>query len=72
MYPFLVLEVGNAFRVPTFRNYTLVNPQVGSPRDLGVRHHNSSSFIVFIFGFAIESIKELGGCIKTHVQNDFA
>jgi hypothetical protein len=31
-----VLEVGSAFRVPTFRNYTLVNPQVGSPRDLGV------------------------------------
>jgi hypothetical protein len=33
-----VLEVESAFRVPTFRNYTLVNPQVGSPRDLGVRH----------------------------------
>jgi hypothetical protein len=31
------LEAGSAFRVPTFRNYTLVNPQVGSPRDLGVR-----------------------------------
>ncbi len=37
-YPFIVLEVESAFRVPTFRNYTLVNPQVGSPRDLGVRH----------------------------------
>jgi hypothetical protein len=37
LYPFIVLEVGSAFRVPTFRNYTLVNPQVGSPRDLGVR-----------------------------------
>jgi hypothetical protein len=35
--PFLELEAGSAFRVPTFRNYTLVNPQVGSPRDLGVR-----------------------------------
>jgi hypothetical protein len=33
-----VLEVRSAFQVPTFRNYTLVNPQVGSPRDLGVRH----------------------------------
>jgi hypothetical protein len=32
------LEAGSAFRVPTFRNYTLVNPQVGSPWDLGVRH----------------------------------
>jgi hypothetical protein len=32
------LEGGSAFRVPTFRNYTLVNPQVGSPRDLVVRH----------------------------------
>jgi hypothetical protein len=38
LYPFIVLEVGSAFRVPTFRNYNLVNPQVGSPRDLGVRH----------------------------------
>jgi hypothetical protein len=38
LYPFIVLEVGSAFRVPTFRNYTLVNPQVGSPQDLGVRH----------------------------------
>ncbi len=35
--PFLELEAGSAFRVPTFRNYILVNPQVGSPRDLGVR-----------------------------------
>ncbi len=33
-----VLRVGSAFRVPTFHNYTLVNPQVGSPRDLGVCH----------------------------------
>ncbi len=33
-----MLEVGSAFRILTFRNYTLVNPQVGSPRDLGVRH----------------------------------
>jgi hypothetical protein len=33
-----VLKVGSAVRVPIFRNYTLVNPQVGSPRDLGVRH----------------------------------
>ncbi len=33
-----MLEVRSAFRIPTFRNYTLVNPQVGSPRDLGVRH----------------------------------
>jgi hypothetical protein len=38
LYPFIVLEVGSAFRVPTFRNYTLVDPQVGSPRDLGVHH----------------------------------
>jgi hypothetical protein len=26
LYPFLELEAGSAFRVPTFRNYTLVNP----------------------------------------------
>jgi hypothetical protein len=38
LYPYIVLEVGSAFRIPTFRNYTLVNPQMGSPRDLGVRH----------------------------------
>jgi hypothetical protein len=37
------LEAGSAFRVPTFRNYTLVNPQVGSPRDLGVRHIESDT-----------------------------
>jgi hypothetical protein len=37
LYPFLELEVGSAFRIATFRNYTLVNPQVGSPQDLGVR-----------------------------------
>jgi hypothetical protein len=37
LYSFLELEAGSAFRVPTFRNYTLVNPQGGSPRDLGVR-----------------------------------
>jgi hypothetical protein len=37
LYPFIVLEVGSAFRVSTFYNYVLVSPQVGSPRDLGVR-----------------------------------
>ncbi len=37
-----MLEVGSAFRVPTFRNYTLVNPQVGSPWDLGMRHQLGS------------------------------
>jgi len=31
------LEAGSALPSPSFRNYTLVNPQVGSPRDLGVR-----------------------------------
>jgi len=41
LYPFIVLEVRSAFRVPTFRNYTLVNPQVGSPRDLGVRQSDA-------------------------------
>jgi hypothetical protein len=38
LYPFVELEAGSAFRVPTFRNYALVNPRVGSPRDLGMRH----------------------------------
>jgi hypothetical protein len=41
-YPSVVLEVKSAFRIPTFRNYTLVNPQVSSPRDLGVRHFGLS------------------------------
>jgi len=41
-----MLEVGSAFRVPTFRNYTLVNPQVGSPRDLGVRHFEPSKMML--------------------------
>jgi hypothetical protein len=39
--PFLELEARSAFRVSTFRNYTLVNPQVGSPWDLGVRQQCS-------------------------------
>jgi hypothetical protein len=34
-YPFLVLEVGSAFRVPTFRNYILVNPRSGFTPGLG-------------------------------------
>ncbi len=32
-----MLEVGSALPSPSFRNYTLVKPQGGSPRDLGVR-----------------------------------
>jgi hypothetical protein len=37
LYPSIVLEVGSALQVPTFRNYTKLNPQVGSTRDSGVR-----------------------------------
>jgi hypothetical protein len=47
LYPSIVLEVGSAFRVLTFRNYTLVNLQVGSPRDLGVRHDGINKNGVF-------------------------
>jgi hypothetical protein len=39
LYPFIVLEVGSALPSPKFRNFTEVNPQVGSPRDLGVRQN---------------------------------
>jgi hypothetical protein len=37
LYPFLVLEVGSGPQVPTFRNSTFSDPQVGLTRDLGVR-----------------------------------
>jgi len=36
-YPPLVLEVGNGPQVPTFRNSTYLDPQVGLIRNLGVR-----------------------------------
>jgi hypothetical protein len=36
--PFLMLEVGSSPRVPTFRNSTYLDPQVGLTRDLGARH----------------------------------
>ncbi len=55
LYPSIVLEVGNAFWVPIFRNYTLVNLQVGSPRDLGVRHHYHC-FSSFYFAFLYTTI----------------
>jgi hypothetical protein len=38
LYPFLVLEVGSGPQVPTFRNSTYLDPQVGLIRDLGARH----------------------------------
>jgi hypothetical protein len=38
LYPSIVLEVGSALQVPYFRNTTHLDPQVGSTRDLGVRH----------------------------------
>jgi hypothetical protein len=39
LYPFLVLEVGSSSLVPTFRNPTHLDPQVGPTKNLGVRHH---------------------------------
>ncbi len=41
-YPLLVLEVGSGLQVPTFRNSTYLNPQVGLIRNLGARHYPSS------------------------------
>jgi hypothetical protein len=37
LYPSLVLEVGSGSQVPTFRNSTRLDPQVGPTRNLGVR-----------------------------------
>ncbi len=37
LYPLLVLEVGSGPQVPTFRNSTHLDPQVGLTRDLEVR-----------------------------------
>jgi hypothetical protein len=38
LYPLLVLEVGSGPQVPTFRNSTCLDLQVGLARDLGARH----------------------------------
>jgi hypothetical protein len=35
-----MLEVGSGSQVPTFRNSTYSNPQVGLTKDLGTRHHH--------------------------------
>jgi hypothetical protein len=56
------LEAGSAFRVPTFRNYTLVNPQVGSPRDLGVRQ----SFIIGLHGLSDIAQQHMDLCAIQH------
>jgi hypothetical protein len=37
LYPFLVLEVGSGSQVPTFRNPTHLDPEVGPTKNLGVR-----------------------------------
>jgi hypothetical protein len=49
--PLPLFRVGSRERLlsPSFRNYTLVNPQVGSPRDLGVRHMVSELKVKFDF-----------------------
>jgi hypothetical protein len=36
-----VLEVGSGSQVPTFRNSTYLDPQVGPTRNLGVRQHGN-------------------------------
>jgi hypothetical protein len=38
LYPLLVLEVGSNPQVPTFRNSTHLDPQVGLTKDSGARH----------------------------------
>jgi hypothetical protein len=35
-----MLEVGSGSQVPTFRNSTHLDPQVGPARNLGVRQHS--------------------------------
>jgi hypothetical protein len=37
LLPLLMLEVGSGPQVPTFRNSTYLDPQVGLAKDLGVR-----------------------------------
>jgi len=46
LYPSLVLEVGNGSQVPTFRNSTHLDPQVGPTRNLGVRQPAYSKFSI--------------------------
>ncbi len=41
--PPLVLEVGSGPQVPTFRNSTYLDPQVGLTKNLGARHLGPSS-----------------------------
>jgi fumarylacetoacetate (FAA) hydrolase family protein len=65
LYPFLVLEVGSGSQVPTFRNPTHLDPQVGPTRNLGVRQKsswtNSSPLLIgccnssFSIGFGAET-----------------
>jgi hypothetical protein len=49
LYPFLVLEVGSGPQVPTFRNSTYSDPQVGLTRDLGARHHEHTYLAYGLF-----------------------
>jgi hypothetical protein len=39
LLPPLVLKVGSGPQVPSFCNFTYLDPQVGLIRNLGARHH---------------------------------
>jgi len=45
-YPFLVLEIESGPQVPTFRNSTYLDPQVGLARDLRARHLSFACFLI--------------------------
>jgi hypothetical protein len=69
LYPFLVLEVESGLQVPTFRNSTYSDPQVGLTKDLGARHPSphfgSVSVILTLLQSGIatcEQGKGLEGC----------
>jgi hypothetical protein len=45
LLPPLVLEVGSGLQVPSFRNFTYLDPQVGLIRNLGARHFVSVTLL---------------------------
>ncbi len=58
-YPLLVLEVRSGPQVPTFRNSTHLDPQVGLTRNLGARQkHSHQALFLQTFFFRWASLKD--------------
>jgi hypothetical protein len=53
-----VLEVGSGPQVPTFRNSTYLDPQVGLTRDLGARHTMFEDFNLPFHGVLFDALIE--------------